>query len=147
MPPLLLVRGLLLAIFTVFMVSVILVISPVSHVDFPVILLLLRPLATRLKSSSGFKSLDACVSHHERISHHLGLLHGDLLHGLDVTDYISKGINDLNVLDVRDSVPDITEMFHVVLKALIILLSDGLVSLSSRWTLVRSLEVPDEHST
>jgi hypothetical protein len=47
---LLLIRGLLLAVFVV---SAILAISSVSRVDFPVVLLLLRgPLAMRLKKSS-----------------------------------------------------------------------------------------------
>jgi hypothetical protein len=53
-----------------------------------------------------------------------------------------EGIDDLNILDIRDSIPDIAEMFHIVLKALIMLLLDGLESLSSRWTLVRALKVP-----
>jgi hypothetical protein len=60
MPLLLLIRGLLLMISVIF---VILVISPISRVDFLVILLLLSgPLPTRLKKSSPcFESLDACV--------------------------------------------------------------------------------------
>jgi hypothetical protein len=124
---------------TVSTVSAILAISPVSRVDFPVVLLFLRgSLATRLKKSSpSFGSLDACVSYREQIGHHLGLLHGDLLHGLD----------DLDVLKVRDNVPGVAEMFHIVLEALIMLLSDGLESISSRWTLICVLEVPDEHDT
>jgi hypothetical protein len=54
------------------------------------------------------------------------LLHDDLLHSLNVTDFIAEGVDDLNVLDVRDSIPGIAEMFYVVPEALIILLSDGL---------------------
>jgi hypothetical protein len=38
-------------------------------------------------------------------------------------------------------------MFHVVLEALIMLLSDGIESLNSRWMLIRDLEIPDEHGT
>jgi hypothetical protein len=38
-------------------------------------------------------------------------------------------------------------MFHIVPEALIMLLLDGLQSLSSRWTLVCTLEVPDEYGT
>jgi hypothetical protein len=131
------------------MVSAILAISPVGHVDFPVVLLLLRgSLATRLKKSSpSFGSLDACVSHREQIIHCIGLLHGDLLHGLDVADSIVECIDELDVLDVRDSIPGIAEMFHVVSDALIMILSDGLESLNSRWTLVRALEVFDEYGT
>jgi hypothetical protein len=124
-PLLLLIQGLLLAIPTV---SVILAISPVSHVDFPIVLLLLHgPPATRLKKSRpNFRSLNACVSYCEQISHRLGLLHGDLPHGLDVADSIAEGVDDLEVIDVWDSVSGVAEMFHVVPKALIMLLSDGL---------------------
>jgi hypothetical protein len=80
-----LIRGLMLAVSTVFVVSVILVISSVSHVDFPIILLLLRGLlSTRFKKSSpSFGSLNACVGDREQISHRLGLLHDDLLHSLE----------------------------------------------------------------
>jgi hypothetical protein len=141
MPLLFLIRGLLLMVSAVSVVSVILTISSVGRVDFPVVMLLLRgPLAMRLKKSSpSLESLNACVSDHEQISHHLGLLHGDLLHSLDVTNSVVEGVNDLDVLDVRDSVPGIAKMFHVVLKALIMLLSDGIQSLNSRWMLVRAL--------
>jgi hypothetical protein len=130
-------------------VSAVLAISSVSHIDFPVILLLLHgPLVTRLKESSpGLESLNACVSDREQIGHCLGLLHGDLLHRLDVDDSIAEDIDDLDVLDIRDSIPGVIEMFHVVPEALIMLMSDGLQSLSSRWMLVRALEVPDEHGT
>jgi hypothetical protein len=58
-----------------------------------------------------------------------------------------EGVDDFDDLDVRDSIPDIAEMFHVVPKALIMLLSNGLESLSSRWTLVYALEVLDKHGT
>jgi hypothetical protein len=58
-----------------------------------------------------------------------------------------EGVDDLDDLDVRDSIPDIAEMFHVVPKALIMLLSNSLESLNSRWTLVYALEVLDEHGT
>jgi hypothetical protein len=37
-----------------------------------------------------------------------------------------EGIDDLDVLDIRDDVPRIVEMFHVVSEALIMLLLDGL---------------------
>jgi hypothetical protein len=67
MPILLLIRGLLLVISVVSAVSTILVISPISCVDFLIILLLLhRPLAMRLKKlSSCFRSLNACVHDYE----------------------------------------------------------------------------------
>jgi hypothetical protein len=139
----------MLVVSTVSAVSVILTISPISRVDFPVILLLLcRPLAARLKKSSlGFRSLDACVSHCEQIGHHLGLLHGDLLHGIDVADSVVEDVDDLDVLDVHDSVSSVVEMFHVVPEALIMLLPDGLESLSRRWMVIRALEVLDEYGT
>jgi hypothetical protein len=145
-PLLLLIQGLLVVVSAV---SMILAISPVSRVDFPVVLLLIRRLlATRLKkSSSSFRSLDACVRDCEQISHHLELLHGDILHSLDVADSVAEDVDDLDVLNIRDSIPGVAETFYVVLEALITLLHDGLESLSSRWTLVRALEVTDEHST
>jgi hypothetical protein len=37
-----------------------------------------------------------------------------------------EDINDLDVLDIRDNVPDIIEMFHVVQEAFIMLLLGGL---------------------
>jgi hypothetical protein len=70
-----------------------------------------------------------------------------LLHGLDVAYSVVEGVDDLHILNVRDSVTGVAEMFHVVPEALIMLLSDGIESLSSRWMLVRALEVPDEHDT
>jgi hypothetical protein len=134
MPLLFLTRGLLLAVFTVFTVSATLAISSVSHVDFPVVLLLLRgPLATRFKKSSlGFESLNAYVNDCEHIDHHFGLLHGDLLHNLDAANSVVEGFGDFDVLDIQDSVSDVAEMFQVVPEALIILMLDGLQSLNSR---------------
>jgi hypothetical protein len=58
-----------------------------------------------------------------------------------------EGVDYLDVLDVRDSIPNIAEMFHVVLEAFIMLLPNGLESLNSRWMLIRALEVLDEHGT
>jgi hypothetical protein len=59
-----LIWGLLLVVFMVSTVSTILVTPSVSHVDFLIILLLLRgPFATWLKKSSpGFRSLNAYLS-------------------------------------------------------------------------------------
>jgi hypothetical protein len=54
------------------------------------------------------------------------LLHGSLLHSLDVSDSVVKDVDDLDILDIWDSVPGIAEMIHVVPKALIMLLPDGL---------------------
>jgi hypothetical protein len=95
------------------MISVILAISPVSCVDFPIVLLLLRgPLTAGLNKSN--------------LGHYLRLLHGYLIHSLDITDPVVKGVDDLNVLDVRDSITGIAEAFHVIPKALIRLLLYGL---------------------
>jgi hypothetical protein len=109
-PLLLLIGGLLLVVSTISMIS------SVSHVDFLVILLLFRgPRATGLKKSSlSFISLNAYVSDCEQIDHCSRLLHGDLLHSLDVADSIVKGIDDLDVLDIRDGIPGVVEIFHVV---------------------------------
>jgi hypothetical protein len=62
-------------------------------------------------------------------------------------DSVAEGVDDLDVLDIRDSVPGITETFHIVSEALIMLLPDGLHSLNSGQTLICALEVPDEHGT
>jgi hypothetical protein len=37
-----------------------------------------------------------------------------------------KGINDLNILDVRDSIPGVAEIFHIIPEALIMLLLDSI---------------------
>jgi hypothetical protein len=58
-----------------------------------------------------------------------------------------KDIDDLNVLNVRDSIPGIIEMFYVVPEAFIILLLDGLQGFSFRRMLIRTLKVADEHGT
>jgi hypothetical protein len=78
------------------------------------------------KSSLGLGRLNAYVSTYRQIDHHSGLLHGDHLHSLDITDSITEGINDLDVLNVRDVVPGIVEIFYVVPEALIMFLLDGL---------------------
>jgi hypothetical protein len=123
-----LVRGLLLAIPVISMVFAVFAISSVSCVDFSIVLLLLfGSLAAGLKKSSlGLRSLNAYVSNCKQIGHHSRLLNGDLLHSLDVIDSIMEGIDDLDVLDVRDDIPGDVEMFHIVPDALIILLLDGL---------------------
>jgi hypothetical protein len=62
----------------------------------------------------------------ERIGHRSSLFHGDFLNSLDITDLITKGIDDLHVLDVWDSVPSIVEMFLIISEAFIMLLLDSL---------------------
>jgi hypothetical protein len=117
---LLLIHGLLTSLATVYMIS------PISCVDFLIFLLLQGSLATGLKeSSSSLRSLYAYVCVCEQIGHSLGLLHGDLLHSLEITDHVAEGVDDLNVLDVRDSISSIAKMFHIVQKTLLLLLPDG----------------------
>jgi hypothetical protein len=77
-------------------------------------------------SRPGFGGLYAYISDCEEIGHYLGLLHGDLLHSLDIANPVVGGIDDLDVLDVRDSVSGIVEIFHIVSEALIMLLPYGL---------------------
>jgi hypothetical protein len=113
-----LIWGLLLAVSMVSTVSTILAISSVSRVDFLIVMLLLHgPLAMRLrKSSPDFGSLNAYICDYEQINHCSGLLHGDLLHSLDVADSVVESIDDLDILNIRDGVSGIAEMFHVVLE-------------------------------
>jgi hypothetical protein len=49
--------------------------------------------------SPGLRCLDACVRDYEQIGHRLGFLHYDL-HGFDVTEFVVKGVDDLDVLNV-----------------------------------------------
>jgi hypothetical protein len=70
-----------------------------------------------------------------------------LFHSLDIADSIMEGVDDLNVLDVRNSILGIVEMLDVVAETLIMLLLDGLEGLSSGWMLVCALEVLNEHGT
>jgi tRNA G26 N,N-dimethylase Trm1 len=88
------------------MVSMILAISSVSRVDFPIIVVLFHgPLVMRLKKSRpGFRSLNAYVSDCEQINHHFGPFYDDLLHSLDVIDSVMEDVDDLDVLDIQDSV-------------------------------------------
>jgi hypothetical protein len=58
-----------------------------------------------------------------------------------------EGIDALDVLDIRDSVPGIAEIFHIVPETHIMLLPNGLQGLCCRWTLIRALKVLNEHGT
>jgi hypothetical protein len=58
-----------------------------------------------------------------------------------------ESVDDLNILDVGDSVPGIAETFDITAKTLIMSLLDSLEGLSSRWTLVRALKVSNKHGT
>jgi hypothetical protein len=77
----------------------------------------------------------------------LVLLHRYLFHGFEIADAISEGINNLDVLDIRDVVSGIAEMFDIIMETLIVLLLDGLEGLGGRWMLIGALEVADEHGT
>jgi hypothetical protein len=70
----------------------------------------------------GLRGLDAHISACEQIHYCSGLFHCDLLNSLDITDPVAEGIDDLDVLNVRDSIPSIAEMFHVILEAFMMLL-------------------------
>jgi hypothetical protein len=74
----------------------------------------------------GFGGLYAYIGDCEQIDYRLGLLFGDLLHSLDITDPVVEGIDDLDILDVRDNVPSMAKMFYVVLETFIMLLPVGL---------------------
>jgi hypothetical protein len=74
-------------------------------------------------------------------------LNGDLLNCFKIGDLVVEGIDDLNVLDVQDSIFGIATTFHIVLETFIMLLLDGLQSFYCRRLLVRTLKVLDEHGT
>jgi hypothetical protein len=97
--------------------------------------------------SLGFGRLYAYIGDNEQISHHFGLLHGYLFHNFNIADVITKGVNDLNVLDVRDAVSGIAEILDIISETLIMLLLDVLEGLSGRRKLIGALEAPDEHGT
>jgi hypothetical protein len=99
------------------------------------------------KSSPGFRSFYAYIGNREQISHRFGLLHCYLFHSFEIADAITEGVNNLDVLDVRDVVSSIAETLDIITKTLIMLLLDGLEGLCCRWTLIGVLEVPDEHGT
>jgi hypothetical protein len=80
----------------------------------------------------GLRSLYTYIGDWEQIGYHLQLLLDNLLNNFDVTDPVMEGINDLDVLDIRDSVPGIAEIFHVVPETLSMLLPDGLQGLCCR---------------
>jgi hypothetical protein len=114
-------------------VSSVLAITSVSYVDLAIFLFPRGPLAPGLqKLSPGLEGFYAHIDNCEQISHHLWLLHDDLLHTLDVADPAMESIDDFNVLDVHDIVPDVAEIFHVVSETFIMLLSDGLQGLYCR---------------
>jgi hypothetical protein len=75
------------------------------------------------------------------------VLHGYLFHSFNIANAITKGVNNLNVLDARDTVSGIAEALDIIMETFIMPLLDGLEGLGSRRTLVGALEVPNEHGT
>jgi hypothetical protein len=99
------------------------------------------------KSSPGFGSLYAYVGDRKQISHRFGLLHGYLFHSFDIDDAIMEGVNDLDVLNMRDVIPSIAETLDIIAETLIMLLFDDLEGLDSRRMLISALKIPGEHGT
>jgi hypothetical protein len=123
---LLLLCGLPLRMSAIFVASTI---PMICSIDLSIILLFLSWWALVMwfkELDSGLGGLNANVNNYKHISHHFRLFHGNLFHGLDITDSIAEGIDDFNVQDVWDSVPGIAETFHIVSEAFIMLLLDGL---------------------
>jgi hypothetical protein len=120
--------GLLLA------VPVIAVISMICCVDLPVflLLLLLGPLVMWFKEpNSSLWDLNTDISDCQQIGHYFEFLHGDLLDSLNITDPITEGVDDFDVLDVGDMDPSVAETFHVLPETLIGILLDSLQRFSS----------------
>jgi hypothetical protein len=105
------------------------------------------PVPRLQKLSLGFGSFYAYIGNREQIGHRFGLLHCYLLYSFEITDAITKGINNLNILDVRDVISGIAEMLDIITETLIVLLLDGLEGIGGRWTFIGALEVPDEYGT
>jgi hypothetical protein len=94
-----------------------------------------------------FGSFYAYIGNREQIGHHFGFLHCYLFHSFEIAYAIAKGVNNLDVLNVRDVNSCIAETLDIIIKTLIMLLLDGLEGLGGRWTLIGALKVFDEHGT
>jgi hypothetical protein len=89
-----------------------------------------------------------CIHRQPRANCHcFGLLHRYLFHRFEIVDAITEGVNNLDVLDVRDAISGIAKTLDVITETLIMLLLDGLEGLDGRWMLKGALEVPDENGT
>jgi hypothetical protein len=64
-------------------------------------------VGTDTQPTEGFRCFYAYIGNHEQIGHRFGLLRRYLFHGFEIADAISEGVNNLNVLDVRDVVSGI----------------------------------------
>jgi hypothetical protein len=127
-----------------------LAISTIYCIDILIFLLFLPwgQLVSLVKEPcSGLWGLGADIYDCQQIGHHFGLLHDDLLVSLDIAKPISKGIDDPDVLDIRDSIPGFAEIFHIIPKAFIVLLLDGVQGFSCRQMLICALEIADKHDT
>jgi hypothetical protein len=122
-PLVLLIHVLLLTI------SAISIILMIGCINLLIVLLFLPwwPLVTWFKEpGSGLRGLNAHIGNREQIVHCSRLFHGDSLNGLDIADSVVEDVDDLNAMNVRDSIPSIVETFHVILHALIMLPLYGL---------------------
>jgi hypothetical protein len=106
----------------------------------------LTPCLDRKESSSCLRGIDALIGYGEEIGHRFGLLHGDLLHRLEICDAVAEGVDVIDVLDVRDGIPGVAETLDEVAETFIRLLLDGFQRLHSGWPLVCPLEVSNEQS-
>jgi hypothetical protein len=107
----------------------------------------MAPCLETRETEPGFGSFYANIGNREQIGRHFGLLHRYLFHGFEIADAISEGINNLDVLNVRDVISGIAEKFNIITETLVMLLLDGIEGLGGRWTLIGALEVFDEHGT
>jgi hypothetical protein len=84
--------------------------------------------ANNLREKAEVKLVDAVKRHTtaEGEKKDRGLLHGDLHRSFDIADLVVEGIDNLGILDLRDSIPNIAETFHVVPKTFILLVPNGL---------------------
>jgi hypothetical protein len=122
---------------TIAVSSMVILISSFRGVDVLIIPSSWWPLASRLeKLSPGFRSFYAYISNCEQIGHCFELLHRYLFHGLGIADAISEGVNNVDVLDVRDAVSGIAETLDIITGTLVVLLLNGLEGLGGRWTLI-----------
>jgi hypothetical protein len=73
------------------------------------------------------------------------LLHAYLLYCLEISNAITKDIDDLNILNVQNGIPDVTEVLVKVTKAFIRLLN-GFKGLCCGRPLVYPLEISKKQS-
>jgi hypothetical protein len=74
-----------------------------------------------------------------------GLLHAHLLYCLEISNAITKDIDDLSILNVQNEIPDVTEVLVKVTKAFIRFLN-GFKGLCCGRPLVYPLEISKKQS-